>query len=186
MSIILRAPATRSAPELILRAWRDDDRDALLAAYQDPVLRRWTRLPVTTTVEADRWLARMRQGWRDGDQLSFAVLEPDPGIGERLVANVVLKRVTQGRPDAEVGYWTAAPARGRGVAGRALDAVSRWAFARFADAGLRRLELLHQVDNPASCRVAEKTGFRFQEVLPAQPPFPRDGHRHVRRADADG
>ncbi|MFC3502877.1 GNAT family N-acetyltransferase [Micromonospora krabiensis] len=183
MSSILRAPARASAPELILRPWRDDDRDALLTAYQDPVLLRWTRFHVTSPADADRWLAQRRQGWADGSAFSFAVLEPDTEAGERLVANVVLKQVTPGRPDAEVGYWTAAPARGRGVAGRALDAMSRWAFARFGDTGLARLELLHQVDNAASCRVAEKTGFRFQEVLPARPPFPRDGHRHVRRAD---
>ncbi|MGK5740643.1 GNAT family N-acetyltransferase [Micromonospora sp. URMC 103] len=183
MSIILSAPATVSAPELLLRPWRDDDRDALLAAYRDPVLRRWTRIPVTTPADARDWLDRARREWRDGSRLSFAVHEPDADGGHRLVANVVLKRVAPGRPDAEVGYWTAAPARGRGVAGRAVDAVSRWAFARFGPSGLTRLELLHQIDNPASCRVAEKSGFRFVEVLPARPPFPRDGHRHVRLAE---
>ncbi|MBM0237448.1 GNAT family N-acetyltransferase [Micromonospora sp. ATA32] len=97
-----------------------------------------------------------------------------------------LKEVVPGRPAAEVGYWTAAPARGRGVAPRALEAVTGWAFTRFAAAGLTRLELLHQVDNPASCRVAEKAGYRFEEVLPARPPFPRDGHRHVRSSSPAG
>jgi RimJ/RimL family protein N-acetyltransferase len=64
-----------------------------------------------------------------------------------------------------------------------VDAVSAWAFSRFAAGGLARLELLHQVDNAASCRVAQKSGYVFEEVLPARPPFPRDGHRHVRRRD---
>ncbi|MCW3820000.1 GNAT family N-acetyltransferase [Micromonospora sp. DR5-3] len=179
MSMVLRAAATATAPELVLRPWRADDADALLAAYRDPVLRSWTRFPVTTAADARAFLRRARQGWAAGRRFSFAVLEPGPQ-GERLVANVVLKEVTPGRPDAEVGYWTAAPARGRGVAPRAVTAVSDWAFARFAAGGLTRLELLHQVDNLASCRVAEKSGYAFQEVLPAQPPFPRDGHRHVR------
>lgn len=180
MPIVLRAAATPTAPGLLLRPWRDDDADALLAAYQDPVLRSWTRYPVTTPADARMFLRRSRQGWAAGRRFSFAVLEPTPD-GERLVANVVLKEVAPGRPYAEVGYWTAAPARGRGIAPRAVDAVSAWAFARFAATGLTRLELLHQVDNPASCRVAEKSGYVFQEVLPARPPFPRDGHRHVRR-----
>ncbi|RKN16232.1 N-acetyltransferase [Micromonospora musae] len=180
MSIILRAPATASAPELLLRPWRDDDRDALIAAHQDPVLRSRTRNPLTTAAEADHWLAQAGQGWQAGDWLTFAVCEPNPHGGHRPVANVVLKNLAPGRPDAEVGYWTAAAARGRGVAGRAVDAVSRWAFARFAE--LTRLDLMHQIDNPASCRVAEKAGFEFVEVLPARPPFPRDGHRHVRHA----
>ncbi|MEU8046529.1 GNAT family N-acetyltransferase [Micromonospora echinofusca] len=176
---MLRASATATLPELLLRPWRDDDADALIAAYLDPVLRRWTRAPVTTVTEARRFLAAARRDWSDGRRFSFAVLEPRP-TGETLVAQVVLKNVTRGGGYAEVGYWTAAPARGRGVAPHALTAVTEWAFDRFA--ALRRLDLLHQIDNPASCRVAEKAGYRFQEVLPARPPFPRDGHRHARWA----
>ena len=179
MSIELRAAPTPTAPGLLLRPWRDDDVDDLLAAYRDPVLLSWTQNPVSTPAEARAFLRRSRQGWAAGRRFSFAVLEPSPD-GERLVAHVLLKEVTPGRSDAEVGYWTAAPARGRGVAPRAVTAVTEWAFARFGGAGLTRLELLHQVDNPASCRVAEKSGYAFQDVLPARPPFPRDGHRHVR------
>ncbi|MCW3844453.1 GNAT family N-acetyltransferase [Micromonospora yasonensis] len=182
MSIVLRAAPTPTAPGLLLRPWRDGDVEALLAAYRDPVLLSWTRNPVTTRAEARAFLRRSRQGWAADRRFSFAVLEPTPK-GEGLVANVVLKEVIPGRPDAEIGYWTAAPARGRGVAPRAVDAVSAWAFARFAAHGLTRLELLHQVDNPASCRVAEKSGYVFAEVLPARPPFPRDGHRHVRQRE---
>ncbi|SBT41549.1 GNAT family N-acetyltransferase [Micromonospora auratinigra] len=180
MSIVLHAPATPTAPDLVLRPWRADDLDAVLEAYRDPVLRSWTRRPVTTPAEARAFLRRSDQGWAADRRFSFAVLERTPD-GERVAANVVLKEVTPGRPDAEVGYWTAAPARGRGVAPRAVDAVSAWAFARFAATGLTRLELLHQVDNPASCRVAQKCGYVFAEVLPAHPPFPRDGHRHIRQ-----
>ncbi len=82
-----------------------------------------------------------------------------------------------------MGYWTAAWARGRGVAPRALEALTAWAFAAFAEEGLVRLELLHQVDNVASCKVAEKSGYAFAELLDALPPeFPLDGHLHVREA----
>ncbi|MFC4149789.1 GNAT family N-acetyltransferase [Micromonospora mangrovi] len=180
MSIVLTAAPTSTAPGLLLRPWRDEDVEELLAAYRDPVLRRFTRRPVDTTADAAAFLRRSRQGWAAGRRFSFAVLEPGPD-GERLVAQVLLKEFLPGRGHAELGYWTAASARGRGVASRATVAVTEWAFARFAAAGLTRLELLHQVDNPASCRVAEKSGYAFQEVLPARPPFPRDGHRHVRR-----
>ncbi|SCG54530.1 GNAT family N-acetyltransferase [Micromonospora halophytica] len=180
MSMTLRAPATASAPALVLRPWRDDDVDALLLAHRDPTLRARTRQPLTTPAQARRWVARSRQGWAADRRFSFAVCEAADDT-ERLVGTVLLKEVVPGRPAAEVGYWTAADARGRGVAPRALETVTRWAFTRFAAAGLTCLELLHQIDNPASCRVAEKTGYDFVEVLPARPPFPLDGHRHVRR-----
>lgn len=179
MSIVLRAAATTTAPGLLLRPWRDDDVPALLAAYRDPVLRQWTRQPLTTAADAAVFLRRSRQGWAAQRRFSFAVCEPTPD-GERLVAHVLLKEFVPGRGHAELGYWTVAAARGRAVASRATVAVTEWAFARFGAAGLTRLELLHQIDNPASCRVAEKSGYAFQEVLPARPPFPRDGHRHVR------
>ncbi|WP_217370999.1 GNAT family N-acetyltransferase [Nonomuraea antri] len=205
MHVTLRVdatPATPAAPALLLRPWRADDAAALVEAYRDPLLRHWTTLHIENAEDAARWLEIQRHGWETGERLGFAVHEapsaPDgrpaidgrpatdsrPGEGGRLVANVVLKRPGR-RPDtAEVGYWTAAHARGRGVAPRALDALTTWAFRTFAATGLTQLELLHQVDNQASCRVAEKARYRFHQTLPAHPPFPKDGHLHIRQADS--
>ena len=45
------------------------------------------------------------------------------------------------------------------VAPAALEAVTAWAF---GEAGFHRLELQHSTGNPASCRVAEKTGFALE------------------------
>lgn len=56
---------------------------------------------------------------------------------------------------AECFYTTAPAFRGRGVAPSALQALAAWAF----PAGFHRLYLRHSVANPASCRVAEKSGF---------------------------
>ncbi len=132
-------------------------------------MRRWVRVPITDVDDALAWVAVQREGWAAGTRLSFAVHDGD-GL---LVGCVVLKK------PREVGYWTAAYARGRGVASRAVEALSAWAFAAY---GLERLELRHQVDNVASCRVAEKAGFVFHSTMPAAPPFPLDGHLHVRLA----
>ncbi|MFB6874941.1 GNAT family N-acetyltransferase [Streptomyces sp. NPDC056323] len=78
-----------------------------------------------------------------------------------MAGNVVMKRSSFSHESTEVGYGTAAHARGRGVAPRALEALTSWAFDIFAVEGLERLGLLHQVDNLTSCRVVEKTGYRF-------------------------
>ena len=115
-------------------------------------------------------------------RFSFAVLEcgsakDDPSLP---IGHVVVK----GGADltkAEVGYWTSAEARGRGIAPRALEAVSQWALGSQSEMSLARLELLHAADNPASCRVAEKCRYALHSVLPAQPPaFPAKGHLHTR------
>jgi RimJ/RimL family protein N-acetyltransferase len=168
----IRVRATQAGPALVLRPWSDDDAGPLLDVYRDPAMRRWVAVHVSTPEEAAAWVAAQQDGWHTGDRVSFAVLDDR----HRLVGCVALKKP---HTKPEVGYWTAAQARGLGVATRAVDALSTWAFSAY---GLDRIELLHQVDNVASCRVAEKTGYALRETLPATPPFPLDGHLHIRRA----
>ncbi|MFG2771928.1 GNAT family N-acetyltransferase [Streptomyces sp. NPDC048350] len=171
-------PVTLRAPGLVLRPWRMDDVAALVEAAGDADLRRWTRTSVGDAADGARYVEEQQQGWESATRLAFAVLED-----ERLVGHVVVKGVVPGAPVAEVGYWTAAHARGRGVAPRALEALTGWAFTTFGPDGLARLELLHQVDNLGSCRVAEKSGYGLDRTLPASPPaFPHDGHVHVKHA----
>ena len=156
---------TLKADGLVLREWEDTDATALVAIYQDPAMRHWLRNQVTTPEEATAWVALQQEGWATGTRHSFAVLDDDG-----LVGCVVLKQ------RLEVGYWTAAHARGRAVATRAVRGLVAWAF----DNGATTLEVRHQVDNEPSCRVAEKAGFRLRETLPAAPPWPLPGHLHIR------
>lgn len=91
-------------------------------------------------------------GWDDGP-LALAVADAASGV---LLASVGPEGWEPGEARAEVGYWVHPDARSRGVASRATRAVSRWLL---TEAGVRRLELLADVDNIASQRVAEKAGF---------------------------
>jgi RimJ/RimL family protein N-acetyltransferase len=187
MRMVMRARADASTGELTLRRWTDDDVEPLIEAYRDPLLRRWTRIPVTGAYEARQWLDLQKRGLKTGERISFAVDETQPEpVGRRLLANVVLKLDARDRSRAEVGFWTAAPGRGRGVAPRAVGMLTTWAFEVFGDAGLIRLELLHDVRNPASCRVAEKAGYPLDQVVSAPAPSTEEGHLHVRRAAQPG
>ncbi|MFE0523884.1 GNAT family N-acetyltransferase [Streptomyces sp. NPDC058954] len=177
----LTTPATPSAPALVLRPWEPADAPALLALRGDDALRRWTSLTVEDEGGAASWVREQRRGWETGERFAFAVTEE----GAPPVGHVVLKGPASGAPSAEVGYWTAARARGRAIAPRALEALTEWAFALFAADGLARLELVHQTDNEASCAVARKCRYELTGLLPAEPPaFPRDGHVHVRTREA--
>jgi RimJ/RimL family protein N-acetyltransferase len=160
---------------LTLRPWSDDDAAALIAVTGDPLLRRWTKVRATGPDEARRWLQAQHDGRRLGNRYSFAVVDDSGAV----VGNVALKRPDPDAAEAEVGYWTAAHARGRGVAPHALGSLTRWTFAAFP--GLRCLRLLHQIDNTGSCRVAEKSGYVYERTLTAQHPYPQEGHLHVRR-----
>ncbi|MCX5109396.1 GNAT family N-acetyltransferase [Streptomyces sp. NBC_00378] len=182
-SFVLRAAATPTAPALVLRPWSVEDIAALVEAHKDPDLRRWASSPMDSEADGLRWVQTHERGWAAGDRFGFAVLEAaSDAAPPRLVGNVVLKEVASGKPSAEVGYWTAAWARGQGVAPRALEVLTAWSLDTFRADGLESLELLHQVDNLASCRVAEKSGYAFDRILPSAPPsYPLDGHLHIRR-----
>ncbi|MFD9004983.1 GNAT family N-acetyltransferase [Streptomyces sp. NPDC059582] len=180
-AVRLEAPATPTAPALLLRPWTQADATALVELHRDAMLRRWTSAAVDDEEGAAHWVRVQQRGWAARDRFAFAVLETRADGADGLPAgHVVLKRPVAGAASAEVGYWTAAPARGRAVAPRALRALVDWAFAAFAADGLTRLGLLHQQDNTASCRVAQKAGFAFTAPRPAAPPaFPLDGHLHT-------
>lgn len=168
------------AGSLVLRPWLPGDLGVLLDAYRDPAIQAGSRAPVADEAAAAAWLRTQEEGRASGLRYGFAVVDPELGDGP--VGNVALSFPAPGSPSAEVGYWTAPAARGRGLAPRALEALSGWAVERFAGDGLVRLELLHQVGNEASCRVAEKAGYAFTELLPPCPPWPDEGHRHTREA----
>ncbi len=206
----LCVPAVSRRPALILRPWRAADIPALAAemSREYPTAGMWpgpderqaraalpggarSRTGPAGERAAARWLVSQDRGWRDGDRLSFAVLRADDAGGCVLAGNVGLKNREQTgrigeRETAEIGYWTAVAARGRGIAPAAVRAVTDWVFDAFAGTTLRQIMLVHDVANPASCRVAEKAGYPFRELSPANPPhWLTDGHIHVRGRRAE-
>jgi len=122
--VVLQVAASPVSPALVLRPWRMEDVAALVEVSRDPALRQWANSVVDDDADGARWVQAQQQGWAAGDRFGFAVLETQPGsVREQLLGNVVLKEVASGKPAAEVGYWTAAHARGRGV-GLALRQVA--------------------------------------------------------------
>jgi RimJ/RimL family protein N-acetyltransferase len=151
-------PVELTAGALRLRPWRVDDIDAVWAAFQDPDIILWNGGGVASRVDALAMLGR-RIDWSSGDHASWAVVDP---ATDEVLASVSLHSIDRLQGDAEIGYWTAPGARGRGVAAGAVDAVCRWAFATLP---VDRIELCHAVENAGSRRVAEKAGFTYEGHL---------------------
>ena len=197
MTVVLAVAAQGDRPALRLRPWHAADMPGLLAAmareYPDrglashpdiqvPGPQRWSG--PRNDQEAALWLSGQERGWTNGDWLTFAVLD---AVQNRAVGHVQLKNREGGQVGAgergEIGYWTAADSRGRGVAPAAVRAVTEWAFSSFGAPGLPRIMLVHNLDNQASCRVALKSGYSFHELSPANPPYWfTDGHIHLAEA----
>src|SRR5690606_23742235 len=119
---------TAKTPALHLRPWRADDATELAAAQRDPLLRRWLLDPVGDEAAARDTIDKSVDAWRAGTGYGFCVREAtadtEPG---RLLGGAVVKMTSDfGDNAAEVGYWTVAAARGRGVAPRAVAALVDW------------------------------------------------------------
>src|SRR3954447_18264602 len=154
--------AQLTTPRLLLRPIGPADVDAVYAACQDPQIQRWTTVPSPYLREHAEQFAcdYAPKAWAAGDAALFGVT--DIGNGE-LLASVGL-HFDRGRDAgiAEIGYWAAAGARGRGVATEAVAAVCAWGF---TTCGVQRLEWYAEVGNAASRRVAEKVGFSIEGTL---------------------
>ena len=138
-----------------LRRWRSADAADVTRACEDPLTARWLPVPSPYTLaDGAAYVDQLTAAnWATGRAAELAVT--DAGTGELLgAAGLSLPQRAAGV--AEVGYWTAPWCRGRGVAGRAAALLADWGL---AELGLARIELLADVDYPASHRVAEKGGF---------------------------
>jgi RimJ/RimL family protein N-acetyltransferase len=160
---------------VVVRGLREDDIPAIVAACQDPDIPRWTRVPSPYMREdAVRFLALAAAEAAAGAGLALAIARAED---DRLIGTVGLMGLPAGRGDAELGYWTAAAARGRGATSRAVVLLRDWAA---GELGVERLEILAHRDNAPSLRVAEKAGFTAtgeERRVPRMPPGRQSGYR---------
>ena len=144
---------TLAAENLILRPFTPTDADDVTEACQDIETLRWLALPRPyTRANAEWFIGTFGPGQREsGAGIVFAIESAG-----RLAGAIDLKGVNWEARIAEVGYWVAPWARGRGVAAQATRVLSEWAI---RDHGFERVQLFAAVGNAASQRVAEKAGF---------------------------
>ena len=149
-------PVRIETPELVLRAYEGADAPDLLLAFADPDMARWSPGPLEPADVLG--LIAKRNDWSGGGHASWAVGDPSG----RLIGGVSLHAIDRKQANAEIGYWIAPWARGRGQATRAVTLVTQFAF---AETDLHRLYLLHAVVNPASCSVARAAGYVYEGTL---------------------
>ena len=151
---VLRFPATPLADGVVtLRPKTLEDVGAIVEACQDPEIPRWTRVPSPyTAADATGWIEACASELEADRAIDWLVVD---GEGS-LLGSVGLMDIDRGRSYGEIGYWIAAPARGRGVASRAVRLVHAWAV---TELGLAHIEVMVHERNVASLAVAGRAGF---------------------------
>lgn len=167
--------------DLLLRPWATGDEAVVLGAFTDPDVRHFAGNLVDTQAKAERFVTGRTRGWDEGTGASWAVTNRASGT---VLGHLGLHEMDAQLQIAMVGYWLLPRGRGRGVAARALAAVSAYGFEVL---GLHRVELAHALENLASCRVAERAGYPYEGTLRQAMRYPVDGrwsdeHLHARLA----
>ncbi|NDZ73283.1 GNAT family N-acetyltransferase [Streptomyces sp. SID10362] len=148
-------PSLPTTGGLLLRPWEEADVPAFLSAYQDDEIRRWhTRRPATEP-QVREWFDAYRQDWKYERGGHWAITRD----GVEVIGRIALCGLDFDDGTAGAAYWVLPAARGAGVASLSLMALTTWAL---DEIGFHRLELDHSTRNPASCRVATKSGYLLE------------------------
>jgi RimJ/RimL family protein N-acetyltransferase len=160
------------ADEVItLRPWSRPDAGFLAEASADPAIWRYNgghdRLgrpaPVPSTADAEAVIEQFAAKWRtfaatgNPSGVAFAIRDArsDELVGCCGVDDWSKEDV------AQIGYWLAPSARGRGYATRAAILLTRWLF----DLGAARVFLTIVAGNEDSVAVARRAGFGYEGTM---------------------
>jgi ribosomal-protein-serine acetyltransferase len=130
-------------------------------------LRHWMPWVDGTSSPADtrEYLRGVLHGLAEGRQYGFAILDRGQVVGSTDL------RITPEAKEAEIGYWLAAAAQGRGIITRTTRALVQFALEQLQ---MNRVVILCAVDNERSCAVPKRLGFtlegtfRLRELVPGR------------------
>jgi RimJ/RimL family protein N-acetyltransferase len=150
---------TIQAKGALLRPPRLSDAADVAAACVDPAIQRYVPGVPSPYTEADavNWITEGRLAMRAAGGVNLMVAD---AATDRVLGSIGLHHVWRADGLAEIGYWVAPWARGRGVATAATTALTDWANGH----GLYRVELLVDAENWPSQRVAIAAGYRREGV----------------------
>lgn len=118
----------------------------------------WAEQIVAPGIE-ENFIRSMLMAHIQGTQRLFFIAQNDVIIGA-----VDLHNINQNVRKAEIGYWLSAHVSGQGIMTTVLQFFNAYAFNTL---GLNKLMLQVDVANLASNRVAEKCGYQFIGMHPA-------------------
>ncbi|MEY4561776.1 MAG: hypothetical protein RLZZ618_1053 [Pseudomonadota bacterium] len=160
--------------QVIVRPIIGSSADELWHAVREsqPELAAWETwaLGEYTPALAEHFLADCATAWWSETGFTFALIDP---ASQKFIGTCTLLALKVDTRIANLGYWVHSAFAGRGIATTAAKAVADYGL---AERGFQRLEIMAQVENLASRRVAEKTGARFEGVLPER--LFHAGHLH--------
>jgi ribosomal-protein-alanine N-acetyltransferase len=104
---------------------------------------------------AEEWISTHQEKFERGELVNFAIVLRNDDM---LIGAIGLV-INQQHENAELGYWIGKPYWGNGYCTEAAKAVLHYGFTVL---GLNRIYASHMSRNPASGRVMEKIGMKYE------------------------
>jgi len=153
-------PKTLQGKDFILRPWSVEDAGWYVASRDEEVFRWTTERRDLTLAETEEAIQQVNT---NPDVRSFAIVDR---VTQALMGNIALTVEEDSPGTAEIMYWLAPSARGRGIATRAVACLCRWAFQAL---GVNRITLNTRYGNLPSQRAARRAGFiSFLKIVTAR------------------
>jgi RimJ/RimL family protein N-acetyltransferase len=158
LSEIERLPEL-SDGRLRLRALRAEDKAAVVTALNDELVGRFLWQPPFPYKDSDfdEWFAGAEGRWANDRHANWSITR----VGEDDWLGSIGIDVVEERQCGEIGYHVGPWARRSGIASAAVRLVRDWAL---DELGLERVEIMADVENSASQRVALGAGMHFEGV----------------------
>lgn len=146
--VALRPSTERDIPEILIAYQEDRHLHECLGQRRPP-----------SGAQLGSAFERAARLWEDGTRAELTILEPGADV---CVGQVFVHKLEWEHGRGELGIWVAPGVRGRGCATAALRLTARWLFEY---AGLLRVALLTEPENPAMLGAAAAAGFMREGVL---------------------
>lgn len=145
-----------------LRPPVDSDVNDIYEACQDPLIPRFTTVPVTYTLShALDYVQRVPASMELQREIPFVI---EFGVGdEKEFAGVIsLHTISIDNHRAEIGYWLDEKMRGQGIATAAAQMITGYGFDTL---GFKRIEAAVDLDNTVSQKLLISAGYEREGVL---------------------
>ena len=154
-----KGTVTIETERLILRRFTMEDVEPMFLGWaSDPVVCKHMTWPPHESVEVTReLLSRWTASYVAADYYNWAIVLKENG--PKPIGNISTAHVKEKTLCATMGYCMSKAHWGKGIMTEALTAIIDFFFDQV---GFNRVDADHDVNNPASGRVMEKSGMRFE------------------------
>ena len=148
---------------ITLRPAEERDIVSIYEACQDPTIPRFTTVPSPYTMTHATSFIREQAPTHFAQKSELLFVITKGHFEEAEFCGVIsFHSINLHNHTAELGYWIAASARGKGIGTRAATTISDYGFSTM---GFRRIEALVDVDNAASKALLASAGYQLEGIM---------------------